>query len=659
MTAFPALFQPGRIGALTLPNRLVMAAMETNLAGPEGDVSDRMRAYYARRGAGGVGMVTMEYTCVDSPRGLGGSLQATLDDDARIASHAALAEAIRAGGARACVQLFHAGRQTLRKYTGGAAPVAASAIACKVYREEPEALDIPGIERLVGQFGAAAARAVRAGYDAIEIHGAHGYLLGGFLSGAANRREDAYGGLLENRMLFPLAVIAAVKAAAGDLPVIFRFSAEEHVEGGTVLSEALEMAPRFVAAGADALHVSTGTAEAMDWNVDPVSRPQGARLPLARAVRQVVDVPVIAVGVIREPRVAEAAITDGDADFVALGRALLADPDWPVKAREGRVADIRPCTSCNWCVDRLLANASLSCAENPLVGFEALPLPARLGNGRTVAVVGGGPAGIAAALLLDATGWQVTLHERDTTLGAGLRASAEPPDKEKFLWYRDYLLHRLGGSGVKVRTGHAPGAEELAKADTVLLATGALDRRPEAQGLDDLRVGQAYDVLTGALALSPGRVLVYGGGETGCEMADHAAEAGREVLLVARSAGQLARRAQYVYRRHLLDRLRRHSRITIREGLTLQAVTPDGAVLSDADGVTQIHPFDQMLLAAGRLPGSKLLEALTEAGRDVRMIGDCREVRRIGDAVHDAYAAVQELNATSRTAAPRLAAMPV
>ncbi|TDE35658.1 FAD-dependent oxidoreductase [Antarcticimicrobium sediminis] len=660
MTAFPALFQPGRIGALTLPNRLIMAAMETNLAGPGGTVSDRMRAYYAQRGSGGVGMVTVEYTCVDSPRGMGGAPQAALDDDAQIESHAALARAIRAGGARACVQLFHAGRQTLRQYTGGVMPVAASAVACKVYREAPEALDAAGIERLIEQFAAAARRAVRAGYDAIEIHGAHGYLLGGFLSGAANRRDDAYGGSLENRMRFPLAVISAVKAAAGSLPVIFRFSADEHVPGGTVLHEALRMAPRFEQAGADALHVSTGTAEAMDWNVDPVSRPQGARLPLARAVRKVVEVPVIAVGVIREPRVAEAAITGGDADFVALGRALLADPDWPAKAREGRLADIRPCTSCNWCVDRLLAKKSLSCAENPLVGHEAQPMLACDGGGRTVTVVGGGPAGIAAALLLDATDWRVTLYERDATLGTGLRASAEPPGKEKFLWYRDYLLHRLERSGVLVRTSYAPKAEELTAAnDIVLLAIGGQDRRPEASGLEDPRVGYAYDVLTGRLALRPGQILVYGGGETGCEIADYAAEQGCEVLLVARGAARLARRAQYVYRRHLLGRLHDNPHVKILEGWSLEAVTPAGATFTDADGRRATHTFDQLLLAAGRFPGGPLMEELQALGLEVHSIGDCRDVRRIGDAVHDAYAVVQAMNAAASPGTPQLEALPV
>lgn len=659
MQTFPAMFQAGRIGTLELPNRLIMAAMETNLAGPDGTVSDRMRAYYARRGAGGVGMVTVEYSCVDSPRGKGGDPQAALDDDAQIPSHAALADAIRAGGARACVQLFHAGRQTLREYTGGQAPVAASAIPCKVYREMPDALTVSGIERLVGQFGKAAARAVCAGYDAIEIHGAHGYLLGGFLSGAANQRSDAYGGALGNRLRFPLAVIAAVKAAAGALPVIFRFSAEEHVKGGTVLSEALEMGPAFVAAGADALHVSTGTAEAMDWNVDPVSRPQGARLPLAHAIRQVVDIPVIAVGVIREPRVAEAAIANGDADFIALGRALLADPDWPLKARAGRVADIRPCTSCNWCVDRLLAKTALSCAENPLVGFEDQPLPAITGAGRSAAVVGAGPAGIGAALLLDATGWTVTLYERETTLGAGLRASAEPPDKEKFLWYRDYLLGRLDKSGVRVQVGHAPTAAELADQAVVLLATGGQDRQPNADGLDDPRVGYAYDVLTGRLAMAQGCVLVYGGGETGCEMADAATAQGRDVLLIARGEGRLARRAQYVYRRQLLARLRNNPRVTIHEGWTLRAVTADGAIFANAAGDTRTFQCDQLLVAAGRLPGAPLLDELRAMGQDVHVIGDCRDVRRIGDAVHDAYAVVRKLNDTKLPDPPRLKMMPV
>lgn len=646
--AFPHLFSPGRLRGLVLPNRLVMAPMESNMAAADGSVSDGMLAYYTARAAGGVGMVIVEYACVDRPLGLGGSPQLGIDDDALIAGHRRLTAAIAAQGARSCLQLFHAGRQTLRRFTGGLDPVAASAVACRVYREEPREITLPEIEELVSKFGHAAARAVAAGYDAVEIHGAHGYLIGGFLSGASNRRTDLYGGTLANRLRFPLAVVSAVRRGAGDAPVIFRLSAEEFVEGGTTLDEAVRMAPDLVAAGADALHVSTGTAERMDCNVDPVSAPQGWRIPLARRLREVAGVPVLTVGVIRQPEVAERAVADGSADFVALGRALLADPQWPEKARRGAVADIRPCTSCNWCVDQLLAHKRLGCAENPLAGRETEPAILRSGAGRAAAVVGGGPGGMAAALLLQDAGFRVTLFEKADRLGLGLVASATPPGKDKFFWYRDYLVRRLEASGVELRLGCEAGPDDVLalRPALAIVATGASNREIAVTGGASVPVGFAHDLLTGQEPLvagpAEGPVVIVGSGETGCECAEYVAEMGRNVVLVSRSPERrLARRAQYVYRRQLIARLENNPRIRIETGMELAAVGDGEAVLRDRDGAGHRRPAAQVLLALGRVPENGLAAALGAAGVPTHVIGDSREVGRIGDAVHDAYAAVR------------------
>ncbi|WP_448203810.1 oxidoreductase [Azospirillum sp. sgz302134] len=643
-TPFPTLFSPGRLRGLDLRNRLVMAPMESNLAAPDGSVSDAMLAYYAARAAGGVGMVIVEYACVDRPLGLGGAPQLAIDDDALIDSHRRLTTAIAAQGARSCLQLFHAGRQTLRRFTGGVQPIAASPIACRVYREEPRAITVPEIEALIRKFEAAAARAIAAGYDAVEIHGAHGYLIGGFLSGAANRRTDAYGGSLDNRLRFPLAVVSAVRRGAGNHPVLFRLSAEEFVEGGTTLDEAVAMAPRLVAAGADALHVSTGTAERLDRNVDPVSAPEGWRIPLARRLRDAAGAPVLTVGVIRRPEVAEAALADGSADFVALGRALLADPQWPDKARRGDVAAIRPCTSCNWCVDQLLAHKPLGCAENPRAGRETEPPLLRSGDGRRAAVVGGGPGGMVAALLLHDAGFRVTLFERAGELGLGLVASATPPGKDKFFWYRDYLVGRLTAAGVEVRLGAAAEVADVLALDPALavVATGAGNRALSVPGIDHPQVAFAHDVLTGQAPLADGPVVILGTGETGCECAEHAAEQGREVLLVGRSPERrLARRAQYVYRRQLVARLEGNPRIRIETGLELASVGDGHAVLRDAEGRGHHRAAGRVLLALGRLPDNALADGLRAAGLPTLVIGDSREVGRIGDAVHDAHRAVR------------------
>lgn len=644
--AYPLLFSAGRMRGLALRNRLVMAPMESNLAGPDGSVSDRMREYYRVRAAGGVGMVIVEYTCVDRPLGLGGEPQLALDSDDLIESHRALAEAIRAEGARACVQLFHAGRQTHPKFIAGQQPIAASPIPCPMYRKMPREMTRDDIDRVVLKFRDAARRARMAGYDAVEIHGAHGYLPANFLSAASNRRADEFGGTLENRQRFPAMIVRAVREGAGDIPVIFRLSADEFVAGGTTIDEAKDTARRLVAEGADVLHVSTGCHERIDRNVDPVWMPQGWRIPLAREIRSVVDAPVITVGVIRDPDVAEQAIEDGSADFVALGRALLADPEWPNKAREGRVRDIRPCTSCNWCVAQIgTGHNPVGCAENPLAGREIDARPVRVAGAKRAAVVGAGPAGIAAALTLKAAGYEVTLLEREAAVAPGLVASGAAPKKDKFFWYRDYLIRKLDEADIDLRLGTDATADlvEAIEPDFVVLATGSADRQLEGvSGLDLDMVSSAYDVLVGKAALAKGPVVIYGAGEVGCEAAKFAAERGCDVVLSTRSADdQALSRANWlrIYREQFIATLRAYPNIRIELGTVLKSVAP-GRVTMVRDGEELAWEAGQLLLAVGRVPDNALAVALERKGLEVVTVGDARDVRRIGDAVHEAYAAV-------------------
>lgn len=646
--AFPHMFEPGRIGRLELPNRLLMAPMESNLAAGNGEASARQIQYYRDRAAGGVGMVIVEYTCISAPLGIGGVPALWLDDDRLITSHAQLAAAIRAEGARACVQLFHAGRQTHPKFTGGEQPVAASAIPCPMYRKMPRALEPDEIRTLARQYGEAARRAVAAGYDAVEVHGAHGYLPGNFLSGKSNIRTDEFGGSLANRQRFPLLIVEEIRALAGDVPLLFRLSADEFVEGGTTIDEATDTARALEHAGVDAIHVSTGCHERVDRNVDPVWMPQGWRLPLARAVRETVGIPIIGVGVIREPEVAETALARGDADFIALGRALLADPDWPLKARDGRVSDIRPCTSCNWCVAQIgTGHTPVGCAENPIAGREDLPRPVATGNSRQAVVVGAGPGGIAAALTLDQCGFRVTLFEQAPEIARGLVASAASPGKDKFLWYRDYLRARLAASSVELRLGQKADARAIAalSPDLTVLATGGTNRHlADVSGLDQEFVSSAYDVLSGAAPLAEGRIVIYGAGEIGCEAAQYAAGLGRDVILATRSSDDNAlSRSNWlrIYREQFVQKLVSNPRIRIELGARLTGAEP-GRIQFRRDEATLAFDADVLLIAAGRLPDNRLGDSLQALGLRTITIGDAREVRRIGDAVHDAYWALSE-----------------
>lgn len=639
------LFQPLALGSLVLRNRLIMAPMETNLAGARGEVTSEMIAYYSERAAGGVGMVTVEFTCVDRSDGLACSPQLSLDSPHLIAGHGRLAAAIQSTGARACLQLHHAGRQTTPATIEGRAPIAPSTFESPIFRVGPRAMEEDDIERVIAAFSSAAGHARAAGYDAVELHGAHGYLLGQFLSPWTNRRNDAWGGDFERRLAFPLAVIRAVKGRIGAMPLIYRFSADEMVEGGLDIEASVLIAPMLVQAGVNALHVSTGVAERLDANVEPIHMPEGWRLPLARRIRQAVSVPVIGVGVIRSPSAANDAIERGDVDLVALGRALLADPQWPSKAQAGDIHRIRPCTSCNWCIDRLAHHLSIGCAENPRAGREQDTIPQRTAAAQTAVVVGAGPGGMAAALLLAQFGYLTTLYEKRKTLGGGLIASAVPPGKDKIFRYRDYLLNQLNASNVIVHMGHAPDAKEIAahRPALVVIATGATDRRVDIPGASLPHVAQAYDVVMDDVAIGSGPVVVLGGGETGCEVAELAAQQGAQVVLVSRSPiKQLARSAEAIYRRHLVRKLRSNPRITIIPAAAILRIEPDCVHLQCEDGSPLQIAAAQVFTALGRDAGSSLSCELQALGIETATIGDAQRISRIGEAVNAAYTTVRE-----------------
>ena len=347
---FPRLFEPGFIGSLRIKNRIVMPPMGTQFATDSGAVTDMTIRHYVRRACGGVGLIIVEFTCIDYPQGKGHTCQLALHDDKLIAGHANLVEAVHAEGAKISIQLHHAGGNTLTRRTEGLELVAPSTIPSRPVQDQPRILRVDEISVLVEKFAQAVERAKIAGYDSVELHGAHGYLMSEFMSPYINKRTDAYGGSLENRMRFPLKVIQRSKELVGnDFPITMRISGEEFVPGGRSMEESKLVGKMLEAAGLMALHVSASVDTDFDWAVDPIYAPQGRKVHLAAAMKEAVNIPVITVGVIREPSYAEKIIAEGKADFVAVGRGLLADPDWPKKAGEGHGETIRKCFSCNYC----------------------------------------------------------------------------------------------------------------------------------------------------------------------------------------------------------------------------------------------------------------------------------------------------------------------
>jgi len=649
---YPNLFSSVDFAGVELKNRLIMAPMSTGFGGEDGSVQPRHLAFYRERALGGFGLIVVEFTCVEVVTGRSEKHQLSLETRANLDGHKRLVDAVKGAGAKIFLQLQHGGRFADKRFV----PLAKA--ASSVYsRKDPTKL-VSGeftsdeIRRLVDRFGTTARLASEAGYDGIEVHGAHGYLVAQFISPLCNHRDDEWGGDAERRMAFPVAISRAIRAEIGQRPLVFRLSVDEFLPGGITIDNTELNAKMLVAAGTSAFHASTGQGPASFERVmEPMSTPEGWRIPYAGRLRRATGVPVIAVGQIRDPAMAEEAVASGEADLIALGRPTLADSQWAKKVEEDRFEDVRPCTSCNWCISG--ATESVTCAENPRTGNELdAPLPADMGKGQHAVVIGAGPGGIASALLLDKLGFKTDLYEARGALGGGLIASAAPPGKDKFYWYRDYLVRRLEQSHVQVHLNAPLDAAELIamKPDLVFVAAGTRQRPMDVEGVRGPNVPDSYEVLMGEQdhGLTAGQsVIVYGGGETGCETAEYFAKLGLSVTLVTRSStNDLARAAEFVYRKALIDRLTKNDQITIVANTRINRIDEQGADLICQDSQKIRHiAVDRVIVAQGRDPYSVLVDNVLAAGIPCYIIGDSRKTGRIGNAVHDAYNAIRSIAA--------------
>ncbi len=630
------LFAPGNIGQMELRNRVVMAPMVVQLGAENGAVTPRGIDYYARRAKGGAGLVIVEATLV-AASGRAFPCQIGLDRDAMIPGHFDLVEAIHRHGAKAAVQIHHGGARAQPALTGGTL-VAPSAVA-EAGAATPRELTEQEIVALADAYAHAAERAQRAGYDAVEIHGAHGYLIHQFLSPATNRRADAYGGSTQKRMRFAELVIRRVRAALGArFPILFRLSAE----GGYGIDEAVEIARALEACGVDAIHVSIGGTAPVALvapDASPMSRPEGWLTAFAERIKKRVSVPVIVVGEIRHPRFAEDVLEKGKADFIALARPLLADPDWPLKAKAGRDDEIRHCISCDYCRLSLLHIRPIRCLVNPEVGRErefADIAPARAA--KRVVVIGGGPAGLEAARAAAVRGHQVRLYERGAVPGGQLHLALLPPQKEKIEWLRSCLVTQAQIAGVELLTSKAFSPEALAQGevDAVVVATGA---RPREESVPGARAGQivaAWDVLDGRPPAKNLSVLVLGGRQMGCETAEFLALRGNRVTLVSRSGPEdLAGDVVLSYRTPLLARLRKLG-VALRTRCDVRELKGGEAIIVDAQsGAETAVGADLVVLARGSLPEPTWADALREKVPEVYVVGDCVEPRDIAAALYE------------------------
>lgn len=638
MSAFPQLFSPIKIGNLELKNRGIMPAMVVGLCGPNGEVTDDLVAYHVARAKGGVGLNMTEGAAIDagakvSPGQLG------CHSDELIPGLRRLADAVHDAGGLIAVQLLHSGRQSNPMFSS-APLVAPSPIACGVVQVVPHELTVAEIKELVAKFAAGARRCKQAGIDAVEVHGAHGYLVNQFLSPHTNKRTDEYGGDAERRERFPLEVVDAVRAAVGpDYPVIYRISANEYLPDGLTAQDSAEFCKKLIEHGIDAIHVSGSTYES-NRVAGTEEIPLGAFAEDAVVIREAINaaVPIALANRIKTPEFAEQLLSEGKADLIATGRPLICDPDFYAKAERGDASDIRVCLSCNHCITQTGMGLPSTCLYNPEMGNEVrysqYPAPAK---SLDVIVVGGGLAGMEAAQTAASRGHRVRLFEKSGELGGNVLPGVRPPLKSEMIACVDYEKAMLAKRGVQVEMNRAVDADFLAgqEAGALIIATGSRPIVPPILGADAPGVVTAEDVLLGAAEVGQ-RVVVIGGGSVGVETAELLAAQGRDVTVVE-MADQILADMNPGMAWPLLARVAA-SPIKVRTGQQVIEITPD-AVVTNAERLD----CDTAILAVGYASDNALATELNARGIAHVLVGDAVAPRKIRDAVvegHDAGLAV-------------------
>lgn len=704
--SYKNLLSAGRIGRLHLRNRIIMAPMGSNFAEADGTCGERIQAYYEARAAGGAGLLIMGVCAVAFPAGTAEPYQVGVSEDRFIPGLSQLAARVHRHGAKIAMQLQHAGKTAARDIAEGRElwvpsmppPMKTDMMAALTPEElrgfisgnrgrpSVRVMDKADITQMIEWFASAAVRAQQAGFDGVEIHAAHSYIIAGFLSPYYNRRDDEYGGSIDNRARLMLEVLREVRRRTGeDFGVWLRLDAAElHTEGGITLDECKQFARMAEQAGADAVSVSAYATikSGVAFTEAPLVQQPAGFLDWATEVRSAVSIPVIAVGRI-EPELADSAIADGRCDFVAMARKMLADPELPNKLMRGDAAAIRPCIYCYVCVSQIFVNERVKCAVNPFTGNESRKLILPADPARHVVVVGGGPAGLEAARLASLRGMRVTLLERSSQLGGTLFFAALPyPENGKLL---DNLVHQVRQLPIDIRlnTEASPQLLRDLGADHVLVANGASRVPPHIPGADGAHVWSGDELrrlMTGDRAQQVARsklsvlqrgmlmtgtligatrstsalrqlsrlwmplgkqVVIIGGGLVGLELAEFLAERGRSVSVVEPTES-LGRELSIVRRWRVLDNLRKHS-VAMHRQTSVVAIDQCQVHCLDENGGAFSLPADSVVIALGAAPQSDLAEQLARSGIAVSRIGDCNEVGYIEGALRSATDAVLAL----------------
>ena len=639
------LFRPGQIGKLRLKNRIVKSPQTTALSNQDGTISARTVNHYKRLAEGGIGLIFVEYSYVDDDASKSIHAQVGVSRREHIPGLGWLADMAHAAGAKIGVQLVHTGRQ---KYLGTAPIRSASDVSWdEVERQfgvRPTPMTAEQIDGVVGAFGDAALRVVLARFDIVEIHAAHGYLITNFLSPHTNRRADEYGGSFENRARLLLRIVADIRSKIPrDFPLSVRLSVVDYEPDGITIDETVELCRLLERAGVDAIHASGGHHAKMEYEVGPWFMPHAPHRWGWEKIKAAVAIPVIGSGSLMAPDLAAEILTSGSADFVSLGRAMLADPDWARKTEEGRSNDIVPCIRCNdGCLHRGVSTGrSVGCTVNPSLGHEYSFVLGKVSHPKNIAVVGGGPAGLKAAMTLADKGHTVALFERDD-LGGRLIEATRSPLKQDLRAFLNYLRQEVSRRPIQIIKTTA--TAELLKSgnfDHVLVASGVQPKRVSNNGLAS-HAQMARDLDSHSTVHGP--IVIVGGGMVGCDLALRLRLEGHDdVSIVEKKSRILSNDDPFGDQMGLPGKL---AELGIQIRLNYEAIGYDGARITVLGLKDEKCEFEAktVVVAVGHEAERSLYDALEpELGKRVELIGTARSGRRVLDAVHDGFFAAYRL----------------
>jgi 2,4-dienoyl-CoA reductase-like NADH-dependent reductase (Old Yellow Enzyme family)/thioredoxin reductase len=619
------LFSTFSIKNCNLKNRIVMPGLASFLVEDDGAFTDKTIEHYRLRAAGGPAMVIMEANAV-SPEGIVSPHQARIYDDTFMHGLSRIAEVIRSEGAVPGIQLHHGGRQTSARVIKQK-PVAPSNLPCPTIRGDVEPLTKEGIQEIVHKFGDAASRAVEAGFELIELHGAHGYLINQFLSRFSNIREDEYGGDVTGRTRFACDIVRALRERVGeDFPISFKISAQEFVPNGITVEESIEILKLLVKAGIDIVQVSAGNDATPEWISQPMFMEKACLADSAASVKKELDIPVMAVGRINDPLTANSIIEEGKADLVCIGRGLLADPEMPKKAKEGRLDEIRTCVACNTCMESIFRKGRVECLVNPTLGREKEMEIHPTDTPKKVMVIGGGPGGLNVAWVAAKKGHEVTLYEKQALLGGQLILGCVSNFKKELRSLIEFQKRQIEKYGVKCHLNVEATLDTVKdeNPDVVILATGSVPIKPSIEGIDTPIVSFLPQIFDGKRPVIK-KTLLIGGGATGCEAALHLSENGCPVTIVEKLP-KIGMNIESVTKRVILNKLEEHNVRVVTEH-ELSRVVENGIFIRNREGKEVFLDGERIVIAIGMRPDNRLYDAINSLGITTYQIGDCLEPR--------------------------------